>query len=129
MKSRLYRLTSGRYVAAREVMDATGLSKPGAYRRLAMNRDDEDVFAKSGLHVGRKGIKIDWESEPVKVVMGIPINPEYLDGQIKGYASYDRDGNKLTYTQRTALARYRRKLRKEWRNTSDSIMNRSSYNG
>jgi hypothetical protein len=128
MKSRLYRLTSGRYVTAREVMDVTGLSKPGAYKRLAMNRDDKDVFAEVGLHIGRKGIKIDWVSEPVRVVMGIPINPEYLDGQIKGCVSYDRDDNKLTYTQRAALARYRRKLRKEWRDTCDTIKNRSSYN-
>ena len=128
MQNRYYRLTSGREVTVYDVMDATGLSKPGAYKRLAMNRDDKDVFAEVGLHIGRKGIKIDWVSEPVRVVMGIPINPEYLDGQIKGCVSYDRDDNKLTYTQRAALARYRRKLRKEWRDTCDTIKNRSSYN-
>jgi len=128
-KEKIYTLTSGRQVTVREVMDVTGLSKPGAYRRLAMNKDDDDVFAKAGFHIGRKGAKIDWVSEPVKVVMGIPLNPEYLDGQIKHCASYDRDGNKLSYSQRTALARYRRKLRKEWRNSSNTIINRSSYNG
>jgi len=129
MKNRIYRLTSGREVTVREVMDATGLSKPGAYKRLALNRDDDDVFAKVGHNIGRKGVKIDWVSEPVDVAMGIPINPEYLDGQIKGQASYDRHGKKLSYGQRTALARYRRKMREEWRKTNNNIKNRSNYGG
>ena len=28
-----------------DVMDVTGLTKAGAYKRLAHNRDDDDVFA------------------------------------------------------------------------------------
>lgn len=127
MQNRYYRLTSGREVTVYDVMDATGLSKPGAYKRLALNRDDDVVFAKAGYNKGKKGVKIHWESEPVRVAMGIPINPEYLDGQIKGQSSYDRDGKPLTYPQRSALARYRREMREEWRKNNNNIKNRSNY--
>lgn len=124
---KVWTLTSGREVTVKEVMDATGLSKPGAYKRLSFNKDDDVVFAKAGHNMGKKGVKIHWESEPVRVVMGIPINPEYLDGQIKGHSSYDRDGKPLSYPQRSALARYRREKREEWRNNNNNIKNRSNY--
>ena len=84
MKNRLYRLTSGREVTVYDVMDATGLSKPGAYKRVALNRDDDVVFAKAGYKKGKKGSKIQWERETVRVAMGITISREYTDGQIKG---------------------------------------------
>ena len=57
MKNRYYRLTSGREVTVQDVMDATGLSKPGAYKRLALNRDDETVFLKAGALLGMNRLK------------------------------------------------------------------------
>ena len=124
MKNRLYRLTSGRYVNVYDVMDVTGLTKAGAYKRLAHNRDDDDVFAKAGHMKGRRILKHVWESEPVRVVMGIPINPEYLDGKVSGNSMYDRDGKLLKYGDRVALHKYRTKNRQEWRENTPDIKNK-----
>jgi len=128
MKNRIYRLTSGREVTVQEIMNATGLSKPGAYKRLAHNRDDDAVFTKAGVNRGKpRPVGMEWKSKPVQVAMGIPINPEYLDGQVRGESSFDREGNRLSYAEREALTRYRREQRKAWRDSTNNIKNRSSY--
>jgi hypothetical protein len=108
-------------------MDATGLSKPGAYKRLALNRDDETVFLKAGALLGMKQAKSKWVSEPVRVAMGIPINPSYLDGVVKGNSMYNRDGELMKYGARCALVRYNAKLRKEWRDSTPNIKNKERY--
>jgi len=129
MQNRYYRLASGREVTVYDVMDATGLSKPGAYKRLALNRDDETVFLKAGALLGMKQAKSKWVSEPVRVVMGIPINPSYLDGVVKGNSMYNRDGELMKYGARCALVRYNAKLRKEWRDSTPNIKNKERYGG
>ena len=103
MQNRYYRLTSGREVTVYDVMDATGLSKPGAYKRLALNRDDETVFLKAGALLGIKQAKSKWVSEPVRVAMGIPINPSYVAGVVKGNYLYNRDGELMKYGERCCL--------------------------
>jgi hypothetical protein len=86
------------------------------------------VFTKAGVNRGKpSSIGMEWKSKPVQVAMGIPINPEYLDGQVRGESSFDREGNRLSYAEREALTRYRREQRKAWRDSTNNIKNRSSY--
>lgn len=63
----------------------------------------------------------DWHKKKAKVVFGIPINPQYMDGIIRAGAVRDRYGNKLSFKDSSFLHRYRRELRNKWRSTSKII--------
>jgi len=129
-KNKLYRMDNGSYVTAKDVMRATGLSRPGAHRRLQASRDMDWVF----LPINSKELQThpiygrthlyEWEDQEVNVAMGIPINPSYMDGMCYGEAVKDRDGNSMPYTKRAALSRYRDRLRNQWRkDRADTIQN------
>lgn len=50
-----------------------------------------------------------------KIYWGIPLNPPYLDGKVKGQGLYfDRDHNTITYGQSARLQKVRTKQREEW---------------
>jgi hypothetical protein len=100
------------------------LSKVGAYRRLKYTKDIDVVFQKSGTIRPSKYNSYEWDAEPTKIVSGIPINPEYLDGVVVGDDMFDRYGRLMRYGERVALTRYRNKMRKKWRDSSKDIINR-----
>ena len=119
-----YTLSDGSITTALEVMKRTGLSKIGAHRRLKNLNDVDMVFMKSGELPKKCYIKYTWISEPVRIVWGIPINPEYLDGITDGNSVYNRDGKLLTYAERVGLTTYRYKLRQKWRDSTTNIKNK-----
>tara|TARA_R110002167_G_scaffold3977_3_gene19028 strand:+ start:1448 stop:1837 length:390 start_codon:yes stop_codon:yes gene_type:complete len=120
-----HELGDGSVTTAAEVMERTGLSRIGAYRRLQLYINDVDMlFTRVGEIPRDSYVKSEWISEPVRIAWGIPINPEYLDGTTDGNTVYNRDGKVLTYAERVGLANYRDKLRKEWRASSTNIKNK-----
>ena len=119
-------LSDGSITDTDEVMERTGLSRAGACNRLKQTKDIDKVFLPSGDRgVNPYGKRYVWKSKPVTVVAGIPLNPEYLDGKVIGNDMYDRDGNLLSFKERSGLIRYRENMREEWRNNSKTIKNRS----
>ena len=118
-------LSDGSVTDTDEVMKRTGLSRAGACNRLKQTKNIDKVFLTSGdRRVNPYGKRYVWKSEPVTVVAGIPLNPEYLDGLTIGNDMYDRDGKLLSFKERSGLIRYREKLRQEWRDDSKTIRNR-----
>jgi hypothetical protein len=67
------------------------------------------------------------------VVSGIPMYPDYLDGQIRedrrpnmlgGIVTLDKYGNWMSAQQQTALAARKKKQREDWRNDNPNIKNK-----
>ena len=120
-----YTLSDGSVTDTDEVMERTGLSRAGACNRLKQTKNIDKVFLLSGdREVNPYGKRYVWKSKPVTVVAGIPLNPEYLDGEVIGNDMYDRDGNLLSFKERSGLIRYRENMREEWRKNSKTIKNR-----
>lgn len=120
-----YTLSDGSVTDTDEVTERTGLSRAGACNRLKQTKDIDKVFLPSGDRgVNPYGKRYVWKSKPVTVVAGIPLNPEYLDGKVIGNDMYDRDGNLLSFKERSGLIRYRENMREEWRKNSKTIKNR-----
>tara|TARA_R110002051_G_scaffold26853_2_gene64938 strand:- start:505 stop:891 length:387 start_codon:yes stop_codon:yes gene_type:complete len=119
-----YELSDGSITTVVEVMKRTGLSRIGAHRRLKNFNDVDMIFTRVGEIPRDSYIKSEWISEPVRIVWGIPINPEYLDGTTDGNTVYNRDGKVLTRAERVGLTNYRDKLRKEWRDSVTNIKNK-----
>jgi hypothetical protein len=125
-----YIMDDGSIATVLDVMNVTGLSRPGAHRRLQLSRDTDWVFLPLGAAelqthpIYGRNYFYEWENQEVKVAMGIPINPSYMDGMCYGEAVKDRDGNSMPYTKRAALSRYRDRLRIQWRkDRADTIQN------
>ena len=114
-----YEMDDGTTRTGEEVRAATGLSRQGAGRRLKLSRNKDWVCLPMGHPDliggpgGREDIQRDWDEE-VKVYGGIAMNPPALDGAVKGDKSFDRYGNPLSYSERTALAKHKQKHRDEW---------------
>tara|TARA_R110000796_G_scaffold5318_5_gene20097 strand:- start:1129 stop:1548 length:420 start_codon:yes stop_codon:yes gene_type:complete len=124
-------LSDGTFATVKQVMERTGLSRIGAYRRLSTCIDENTGFSdadlvwiKSGHLKLERRLKDKWISEPVRIAWGTPINPEYLDGTVSGNTMTNRDDKVMDYNDRVALAKYRHDLREEWRASSDTILNR-----
>ena len=119
INKKYYELDDGTTITVDEVMAATGLSRQGAGRRLKLSRNKDWVCLPMGHPDliggpgGREDIQRDWDEE-VKVYCGIAMNPPALDGTVKGDKSFDRYGNPLSYSERTALAKHKQKHRDEW---------------
>jgi len=127
-KHKKYLMMDGTELTVEDVCKATGLSKVGAYNRLRQSDDKNWVLTPKGcgdMKHGPKRYTEEWVDEPVEVVMGIPINPSYLDGMVDGDITYDRNGYVLRLRDATALEKYRAKLRKQWRkDNKKTIKNR-----
>lgn len=118
-------LSDGSVTTTNEVMERTGLSRQGAIKRLQQTKDIDIVFLTAGdRKVNPYGKGYVWKPKPVTVIVGIPLNPEYLDGKAIGNDVYDRDGKLLNFKERSGLIRYRERMRQEWRDGSNIIRNK-----
>jgi len=119
INKKYYEMDDGTTMTVDEVMAATGLSRQGAGRRLKLSRDKNWVCLPMGHPdliggpSGSEDVQRDWDEE-VKVYGGIAMNPPALDGAVKGDKSFDRYGNPLSYSERTALANHKQKHRDAW---------------
>ena len=130
-----YQLSDGKFTTVKKVMERTGLSRIGAYRRLTEHIDENTgladadiVWVRSGELTKEMHVKQTWISNPTIVAWGTPINPEYLDGVVNGNTMTDRDGNVMDYPSRVALSKYREEQRKVWRASSDTIKDKIKPN-
>jgi hypothetical protein len=70
-----------------------------------------------------------WVDKPTTIILGIPLDPSYMDGfSIKRGDEWDitidRDGNRMSYTQRNELSAYRDLNREQWRESSANIIDK-----
>ena len=116
MKVKSYTLSDGTTVTVQDVAEKVGCKLNTAYLRLKKSNKVEKVLMPLQTNQRRKdyGGKDQWVDKPVKVVMGIPINPSYMDGSSAIGGAKDRDGVKLTFGEASSLMRYRSQQREEW---------------
>ena len=117
-------LADGQCVRVEDVMLRTGLTYTGASSRLRRYTKPEDVFAskkQQGIPKGSTLKKIKWVSKPSKVCWGIQYESEWEDGILHETGPADRYGQLLSRRETLALARFRDKLRQEWRDNNNII--------
>ena len=133
MKIKTYTLSDGTTVTVKDVAEKVGCKLNTAYLRLSKSNKVEKVLMPLQTNQRRKeyGGKDQWVDKPVKVIMGIPINPSYMDGSSAIGGAKDRDGVKLTFGEASSLMRYRSQLRNEWLHskgvTTDDEEDRASF--
>ena len=109
-RTKHYVLSDGTTMTAPELSKIVGCTNSTACLRL--QKSDDRAFLTRKLE-GR-GSQSEWVDEPVKIVMGIPINPSYMDGSPFGAKSKDRYGKVMASKDATSLMRYRKAQREEW---------------
>lgn len=117
---RMFELSDGSLVTSKQLAERVGCRLNTAYLRLKKSNDVDEVYKplqkqqqRDMSSSGTPKKKI-WIDKPVKIVMGIPINPSYMDGSRRHNNTVDRDGAKMSFTERTILERYRKEQRAEW---------------
>ena len=126
-----YLMDDGSYLTTGVVAEIAGISRIAAYRRLKKSSDRDWVLLPKGAeelaNAGRKyrSYKKVWVDDPVQVIGGIPVNPSYMDGLIgRRQNAVDRYGVPMSFSDRSALARFRTEQRNEWRSQNkESIIN------
>jgi hypothetical protein len=110
-----YLLTDGTTMNAPQLAKIVGCTTSTACLRLQKS-DDRDVVTRKLEDRNKRNMEQDatWGDKPVRIIMGIPINPSYMDGQMAVGGAKDREGNKLKFGEQSSLMRYRKKQRDEW---------------
>lgn len=112
-EARVYTLDCGKKVTIESMVNETGLSKSTIYDRLNnQGITDYETLIKERL-------KGSYTDTPQKVYGGIPLNPTYLDGLVKGGKRYDREGNRMLQSTVQAMSKLREGQRKEWLKSAD----------
>jgi len=116
MKVKSYTLSDGTTVTVKDVAEKVGCKLNTAYLRLKKSNQVDKVLMPLQANQRRKdyGGKDKWIDKPVKIVMGIPINPSYMDGSPDGASSKDRDNKRMSFKDASSLMRYRSQQREEW---------------
>jgi len=115
-KKKTYTLSDGSIVSAQDVADKVGCRLNTAYLRLTKHSDVETIYSPLQANQRRRGYgtRNDWVDKPATVVMGIPIDPSYMDGSPDGSGSKDRNGVRMSFKEASSLMRYRQQQRDEW---------------
>lgn len=119
-KCREYTLDDGSVWTIPEIVSETNVDKNTIYWRLMKSDNKEYVFAPVVDISMRKPVGSDrtyaeeralsWVDKPTTVILGIPINPSYMDG-LNGK---DREGNVMSQRERASLMYYREVNRANW---------------
>ena len=126
-----YLMDNGIWVTTGEVSRIAGISRIAAYKRLEKSSDMDWVMSLKGSpamsNAGRtyKVYTTVWsDDEPIQVAYGMQVNPSYMDGMLRGQQVVDRHGKEMSFSERSALVRYRNKQRDDWRKQNkDTILN------
>jgi hypothetical protein len=113
----IWKLDDGSTITAPDLAKKIDCSNSTAFLRLQKTSDPARLFRPIETKQQRTdcwGARIVWEDKEVQVIMGIPVNPSYMDGTPNGCLHLDRDGKKMTFREISSLVRYRLGNREEW---------------
>lgn len=117
-KIKTYELDDGSVVSVKDIATKVGCRLNTAYLRLQKSNKVAKVYLplqnQQQRDMKQGAEKEKWVDAPVKVVMGIPINPSYMDGSPAGSVSKDRNGIKMTVSEARRLMHYRATERDAW---------------
>ena len=129
VQTKKYILSDGTTVTVKDVARIVGCKPNTAYIRLRKSNQVDKVLMPLQTNQCPKDYKgkDQWIDKPVNIVMGIPINPSYMDG----LESRDRDKKRMSFKDTSSLMRYRIQLREEWLHnkgsTTDDEEDRASF--